>query len=469
MPAIYLALTDIVNFGVRHTLDSGDFLFVDDLAVIGSLDVETVLGIGSGASAMIAGDLVSIATTCPTLQFSAAPNTTVTLGEGGSVWGSGSATIAAVHGGAGFRLISQGSIQAPFGIGVLLGDSGGSIDNRGTISGGSNGVVMAGADQTLINQGALSGGTTAGPNSAYGHGVQISGNGAVVSNWGSLTAAATGGSAINVAGGGGPALTGVRVENHGTMASLRGVAVDVSENTGVGITLVNSGTISGATGAFLGSSGASTVINSGTMIGAVTFGTGSDIYDGRGRSLADKVFGGTGNDTMTGGIYGDCFVGGVGFDSLVGAGGDDSLYGDQTSDTLRGGAGDDILFGGAHNDNLFGGDGDDTLQGDSEIDVMTGGAGIDTFRFTLATSSGTGSSRDRIVDFQADDDIIDVVGFLAGGTFIGETAFGSVAKQIRYTAANGIVAADVDGNGVADFEIRLSNRPTELFEDNFLL
>jgi serralysin len=151
------------------------------------------------------------------------------------------------------------------------------------------------------------------------------------------------------------------------------------------------------------------------------------------------VSAGGGNDSVDGGEHND---------TLDGGGGDDSLLGRNGNDTLTGGADADSLDGGAHNDLLNGGAGDDLLRG---------GSGRDTFLF------GETGGDDRIFDFAKGQDKVDLSGIdaVAGGgdnafAFIGASAFGGVAGQLRAYSSGGshYVAGDVNGDGVADFTIQ---------------
>jgi Ca2+-binding RTX toxin-like protein len=84
-----------------------------------------------------------------------------------------------------------------------------------------------------------------------------------------------------------------------------------------------------------------------------------------------NLFGGTGNDVLTGGSGGDQLFGQSGNDTLLGKGGTDFLFGGSDNDTLTGGDGDDRVFGESGNDRMIWNPGDDT-------DLFEGGAGIDT-------------------------------------------------------------------------------------------
>jgi Ca2+-binding RTX toxin-like protein len=68
---------------------------------------------------------------------------------------------------------------------------------------------------------------------------------------------------------------------------------------------------------------------------------------------AADLFGGAGNDTLTGGSGADELFGQSGDDTLLGKGGDDLLFGGSGNDTLIGGAGSDQVFGQDGNDRMI--------------------------------------------------------------------------------------------------------------------
>ena len=150
--------------------------------------------------------------------------------------------------------------------------------------------------------------------------------------------------------------------------------------------------------------------------------------------------------SLNGTAQGDDYLGTKFADDLNGAGGGDRLSGAQGHDTLTGGAGADTLIGGAGADLLHGGPGKD---------LLTGGGGADRFIFASAAEAGFGGSRDRISDFGNGADKIDLSGFMAGGQFVGSGPFGA-AGDVRFDAGSAILSGDVDGDGLADFEIKLS-------------
>ncbi len=153
---------------------------------------------------------------------------------------------------------------------------------------------------------------------------------------------------------------------------------------------------------------------------------------------------------LSGTALADQWVGTKFNDKMSGNGGRDLLRGENGADTIGGGSGDDKLFGGSGNDKLTGGTGRDSMTGDN---------GADRFIFARLNEMDTGNRRDVITDFKHLQDDIDLSGFLPGGSFIGDAAFENVAGQVRYSAASGIVQGDVNGDGTADFEISLANKP----------
>jgi Ca2+-binding RTX toxin-like protein len=143
------------------------------------------------------------------------------------------------------------------------------------------------------------------------------------------------------------------------------------------------------------------------------------------------------------------------------------ILGGYNQDTIEGGSGNDELRGQYGNDVLIGGAGDDLLVGGDGIDELTGGAGADTFRYG-GWDSGTLGTADRITDFVAGEDRIDLAGVDAGFwtpgqqhfAFIGSTAFSNTAGELRYSfdGTDTYVQADWDGDGAADIEIVLTGQ-----------
>jgi Ca2+-binding RTX toxin-like protein len=109
-----------------------------------------------------------------------------------------------------------------------------------------------------------------------------------------------------------------------------------------------------------------------------------------------NLFGGAGNDTLTGGSGNDLLFGEAGNDTLNGKGGFDLLFGGAGDDILTGGAGDDQVFGEAGNDRMIWnpGDGTDLNEGGAGTDTVevNGGNGAEAF---TATPNGTRVRLDR--------------------------------------------------------------------------
>jgi Ca2+-binding RTX toxin-like protein len=182
------------------------------------------------------------------------------------------------------------------------------------------------------------------------------------------------------------------------------------------------------------------------------------------RLAAVRLVGKTLNDQWEGTGFNDTMLGGLGNDALSGAAGNDNLQGQGGNDLMLGGLGNDALSGGAGADTLVGGEGTDRL---------TGGTEADRFVFNSATESPAGVARDVITDFVSGLDIIDLSAIDANGlvdgnqafSFVGAAFFSQVAGQLRYGAAAGQLLGDINGDGVADFQIALVGLPAVLVTD----
>ncbi|MGV8988206.1 MAG: M10 family metallopeptidase C-terminal domain-containing protein [Cypionkella sp.] len=134
------------------------------------------------------------------------------------------------------------------------------------------------------------------------------------------------------------------------------------------------------------------------------------------------------------------------------------LVGTDLSDTISGGQGTDLIYGGTGSDHLYGGSGKDVLYGGTGQDFLYGGSGADTFVYTKAADAGMGKMADRIGDFHSGIDHLDLSAFMAGGHFIGADAFtAGTGPSVRYTQATGLLQGDVNGDGIVDFAIVLTN------------
>ncbi len=210
------------------------------------------------------------------------------------------------------------------------------------------------------------------------------------------------------------------------------------------------------------------------------------------------ILGTAGNDKLTGTSGNDSIDGGTGADTMSGGLGDDTYIVDNTSDQVRelAGQGSDtvkssvdfelpkyvenltltgsadlhgkgndlanVLIGNAGPNEMDGGNGNDTLVGGGGKDKLVGGGGADVFKFVSVSDSVTGPGRDVIEDFKVGVDRMDVsemdaiAGTAANDAFVFiTTGFTHVAGQLRFDASKGILAGDVNGDGLADFEIAL--------------
>ena len=108
-------------------------------------------------------------------------------------------------------------------------------------------------------------------------------------------------------------------------------------------------------------------------------------------------------------------------------------------------------------------------------DLLIGGDGIDIFCYDeLSDSSARASDRDKIIAFNPGEDRIDLSGLDADTSqpgvqsfvFIGDESLSDPQPgQLRYS--NGILSADLDGDSIPDFAIKLAQAPV-LTSDNFL-
>jgi hypothetical protein len=174
--------------------------------------------------------------------------------------------------------------------------------------------------------------------------------------------------------------------------------------------------------------------------------------------------------------------------TIMGSNGSDAINGTSANPALRTTAAEDTVFGGDGNDTIQGLGGDDNLNGDAGKDVLTGGAGADRLiggagadQFVYnAVSESTPTVRDLITDFshaQGDKIVltgIDANTLVAGDqafTFIGSAAFSHAAGQLRFESdghGNTILSGDVNGDGIADFQVQLAGTIT-LVSSDFLL
>ena len=149
-----------------------------------------------------------------------------------------------------------------------------------------------------------------------------------------------------------------------------------------------------------------------------------------------------GSEGQTKAVGSGTLDGGDGVDVMSGQSGNDALSGGDNDDRLSGGLGDDLLDGGTGGDQLAGGAGADQLRG---------GSGRDWFVYQSFAESATGS-RDRLLDFVAGVDRIDLSDIDANAELAGNQAFvwgGEVASRAQAATAGGKVVFWVEnGNTI---------------------
>ncbi|WP_373505088.1 hypothetical protein [Aestuariivirga sp.] len=167
-------------------------------------------------------------------------------------------------------------------------------------------------------------------------------------------------------------------------------------------------------------------------------------------------------------------TGGGGADTLLGV---ENAIGSKFSDFINGTSGNNSLDGGRRNDKIDGREGNDDIRGGSGRDLLTGGDGEDSFIFSSIADTVAGYQNDIITDLVQGSDIIDLTGIDAiegnkddGFTFIGKATFSQVPGELRYGTyvSQTRIAGDIDGDGIADFQIQLRGR-FNLTIDDFLL
>jgi len=274
------------------------------------------------------------------------------------------------------------------------------------------------------------------------------------------------------------------------------------------ITKVGAGTVSGSAEA----NATVTLLDGATPIGSATADAGgawsiATVLGAGAHSLTAKATDLAGNAsaasspiaTLIGSAGNDVLLGG-GANTMLGLAGDDVYLVDNAADTVTEAAGDgfDTVFasvgyalpalseiefliasggpvtltGNEFANTLFGSAGDDVLIGAGNADRSFGGAGADRFTFqALSDSTVDPAGQDEILDFDiGSGDLIDLSAIdansLAAGNqaflFIGAAAFSNNVRQLRSEVAGGttVISGDVNGDGAADFAIRLAGAHT---------
>jgi VCBS repeat-containing protein len=158
----------------------------------------------------------------------------------------------------------------------------------------------------------------------------------------------------------------------------------------------------------------STVVISGSTV----FGTpGNDEVGSPDEHQPQTVYGGAGDDIVTGGT------------------GVDTLYGGSGTDTINGNNGGDTIYGGSGNDTITAGNGPDTVIGGWGADTINGGLGSDKFVY-LSVADSHGGQFDTISGFTSPGDQIDLTAF--GSTAFTTFQTGTLASATNLVAAHTI-------------------------------
>lgn len=126
---------------------------------------------------------------------------------------------------------------------------------------------------------------------------------------------------------------------------------------------------------------------------------GGNVYSYNGASLAETIWDGGGNDTLTSAAYsgtavldlregpnywsviGESFIWnafGANIENAESGSGHDVLYGNDLANILTSSSGNDRLYGEAGSDSMYGGQGNDSLYGGNDSDLIRGGKDNDT-------------------------------------------------------------------------------------------
>lgn len=205
-------------------------------------------------------------------------------------------------------------------------------------------------------------------------------------------------------------------------------------------------------------------------------GSGSDTITGN--QLANRLDGGSGNDSIFGGAGNDFLIGGTGGDVLNGGADIDTVfYADSTSavsinlstgSAAGGYAGGDTLIsienaiGSKYNDTIVGDSHDNTLTGGAGSDVLNGGAGFDIVSYqttngenyyngvyiNLATGvTGRDATGDQLVSIEG------VYGSWGDDTLIGDSGANRLSGAFGKDTLDGGAGADVLDGGDGDLDM----------------
>lgn len=178
--------------------------------------------------------------------------------------------------------------------------------------------------------------------------------------------------------------------------------------------------------------------------------SGNDVFSAVGSAMGVTIYGGEGDDQLTGGDGNDVLVGQAGADTVIGGIGNDVLNGAEGEDLLTGDAGDDTMYGGTGNDEISGGDGSDSISGDEGADAIFGGSEVDYLYGGDGDDTVNGEDGNDVVVGNAGNDVL--FGETGNDTLNGGTGadqfYGGDGDDTLY-----IDAADTSVNGGAGYDV----------------
>ncbi len=318
------------------------------------------------------------------------PNQTVELAEGVTISAADDPAIAGDESSYGIQglatstggsLVLNGAVHSESSAGLFSAADNYSVQigPNGTVSGGTDGIVLSASvsgvgGNAVVNWGLITGATSIGIWASYSNNL-ITNHGKVEAPTGIVAGSAgsgnnkvvNGASGSIVSYGGFFSMKGSAVTLHGAGSSLENGGLIRTDSFNAAVRLVslegetqkifNTGIIESSSGkqdlTVQGGEGSDQVFNQKTIIGGVLLGSGNDLYDGRSGTIIN---------------------------GLVDLGsGNDAAYGGSGNETVNGGAGNDYLSGSAGADVL------NPLEflSASDRDTVDGGTGIDTLSFGM--------------------------------------------------------------------------------------